>query len=273
MARRKQELGANYWPTEDAIITLEAKDHGQLDEILLFCKGHCRRTFLYPTVHDVLVLQHHRLHAIAGIPLIEVASRQLTTPYLYVKRGIDLLVSAVGLLLAFPICLGTALAIKATSRGPILYSQDRLGKDGRPFRIYKFRSMIADVELKDETGHVLAEEDDPRVTPVGRFLRRHRIDEIPQLFNVLKGDMSLIGPRPAWREFYEANQGKIPFIEQRLAVRPGLTCLSHILGSYSSNAEDRLHYDLLYISTLSFVSDLRILVGTIRIVLSGKGAR
>jgi lipopolysaccharide/colanic/teichoic acid biosynthesis glycosyltransferase len=224
-------------------------------------------------VHDVLVLQHHRLHAIAGIPLIEVASRQLTTPYLYVKRGIDLLVSAVGLLLAFPICLGTALAIKATSRGPILYSQDRLGKDGRPFRIYKFRSMIADVELKDETGHVLAQEDDPRVTPVGRFLRRHRIDEIPQLFNVLKGDMSLIGPRPAWREFYEANQGKIPFIEQRLAVRPGLTCLSHILGSYSSNAEDRLHYDLLYISTLSFVSDLRILVGTIRIVLSGKGAR
>jgi lipopolysaccharide/colanic/teichoic acid biosynthesis glycosyltransferase len=139
--------------------------------------------------------------------------------------------------------------------------------------MYKFRSMLAGKELKDEAGHVLAREDDPRITPVGRIIRRHRIDEIPQLFNVLKGDMSLIGPRPAWREFYEINGQRIPLMEQRLAVRPGLTCLSHVLGSYSSEPEDRLTYDLLYLSTFSFITDLRILVGTIRIVLSGKGAR
>jgi exopolysaccharide biosynthesis polyprenyl glycosylphosphotransferase len=271
--RREREAGPGGVRTEEAIITLESKDHGKLDELLLFCNEHFRRTFLYPSLHDVLLFQHQHLLAVAGIPLIEVASRQVATPYLYLKRLIDIVASALGLLLSLPICLAAAIAIKAGSDGPILYSQERLGKGGRPFRIFKFRSMRSDVELKDETGHVLAQENDPRITPVGQILRRHRIDEIPQLFNVLKGDMSLIGPRPAWREFYEANGRSTPLLEQRLAVRPGLTCLSHVLGSYTSEPEDRLSYDLVYISSLSFMTDLRILIGTVRIVLSGKGAR
>ncbi len=273
MLRRREEQGPAFVPEGDAIVTLEAHDHGRLDDMLLFCREHCRRTFLYPSVHDVLLFQHHRLLAIAGIPLIEVASSQFSSPYLYLKRCMDVAAAVGGLLAASPICLVTALAIKLTSRGPIIYSQERLGRNGKPFRIHKFRSMVAHIELKDETGHVLAQENDPRITPVGRFIRKHRIDEIPQLWNVLKGDMSLIGPRPAWTEFYDANRPKLPLIDQRLAVRPGLTCLSHVLGGYDSKAEDRLHYDLIYISTLSLMSDLRIMVGTIRIVLSGKGAQ
>jgi exopolysaccharide biosynthesis polyprenyl glycosylphosphotransferase len=267
------ESGGKGVALQDAIIALEPKDHWQLDELLLFCRENCRRTYMYPSVHDMLMTERHSLLALAGIPLIEVASQQLITPYTYIKRVMDVAAAALGLILSSPICLVTALAIKLTSPGGVIYSQERLGMGGKPFRMYKFRSMLAGKELKDEAGHVLAREDDPRITPVGRIIRRHRIDEIPQLFNVLKGDMSLIGPRPAWREFYEINDQRIPLMEQRLAVRPGLTCLSHVLGSYSSEPEDRLTYDLLYLSTLSFITDLRILVGTIRIVLSGKGAR
>jgi exopolysaccharide biosynthesis polyprenyl glycosylphosphotransferase len=273
VAQERDEQGPDYVPSGDAIITLEAREHWKLDEILLFCREHCRRTFLYPSVHDVFLFQHHSLLAIAGIPLIEVASRQFSTPYLYIKRCIDVAAAVAGLLGSLPICLATALAIKFTSPGPVFYSQERLGKNGKPFRIYKFRSMVSDVELRDETGHILAQENDPRITSVGRFIRKHRIDELPQLWNVLKGDMSLIGPRPAWREFYELNRSRLPLVDQRLAVRPGLTCLSHVLGSYASEAEDRLNYDLIYISTLSLMSDLRIWIGTIRIVLSGKGAQ
>jgi len=269
----KEGSGGKHVALQDAVIALEPKDHWQLDELLLFCRENCRRTYMYPSVHDVLLFQRLNLFAPAGIPLIDVASQQLVTPYTYVKRVMDVVVAAIGLVLSSPICLVAALAIKLTSRGGIIYSQERLGMGGKPFRMYKFRSMVEGEELKDETGHVLAQEDDPRITPVGGVIRTHRIDEIPQLLNVLKGDMSLIGPRPAWREFYEVNGQRIPLLEQRLAVRPGLTCLSHVLGSYGSEPEERLTYDLLYISTLSFITDLRILVGTIRIVLSGKGAR
>ncbi|HPC15655.1 MAG TPA: exopolysaccharide biosynthesis polyprenyl glycosylphosphotransferase [Candidatus Hydrogenedentes bacterium] len=271
--RRKEESNPNFMPVEDAIIALEEHSHGQLDEIIEFCREHCRRTFLHPTLRDVMLFQRHHLQAIAGIPLIEVASQQAASPYLYLKRLIDLTAAATGLLAALPICMVTALAIKLTSPGPILYVQERLGRGGKPFRIYKFRSMTAGPELRNDAGHVLATENDPRITPVGRFIRKHRIDEIPQLFNVLRGDMSLIGPRPAWREFYETNRAALPLIDQRLAVRPGLTCLSHVLGTYFSEAEDRLLYDLVYINTLSLMTDLRILISTIRIVLSGKGAQ
>jgi len=197
----------------------------------------------------------------------------LRSPYLTVKRGMDIAVAATGLFLALPLCIIVGIAIAVTSPGGILYSQERIGMGHRPFRIYKFRSMRADLELKDDTGHVLAQENDPRITPVGHFIRKHRIDEIPQLFNVLKGDMSLIGPRPAWSEYYDTNRADLPMIDRRLMVRPGLTSLSHTLGGYDSDPADRLRFDLVYISTLSFFTDMRILAATIRIVLSGKGSK
>lgn len=270
---QKAACNGAYFPNEDAIVALEPEERNQLEELVTFCRESCYRTFLYPNLHDMVLLPRQNLYAVAGIPLIQVASRQIATPYTYIKRLMDIVASSVGLLLAAPICLVTAVAVKATSPGGVLYSQERVGQNGRPFKIYKFRSMTADVEIKDETGHVLASAGDPRITPVGRFIRKHRIDEIPQLYNVLKGDMSLIGPRPVWREYYDTNRETIPLIEQRLAVRPGLTCLSHVLGSYFSTPGDRLCYDLVYISTLSFMTDLRIMLATVRIVLSGKGAQ
>ena len=272
VGHRKKELGSEYFAHEVAVITLARADHNQLQEMLDFCQENFRRTFLHPSLNDVLLFQHKNLTAVAGVPLIEVASAQMLSPYLYVKRLMDIVASALGLLALAPVCSVTAIAIKLSSPGRVLYVQERLGKGGRPFKIYKFRSMMDGIELKDENGHVLAKKDDSRITPVGRFIRKHRIDEIPQLFNVLRGDMSLIGPRPAWTEYYESNARELPLIEQRLAVRPGLTCLSHVLGSYFSQPEDRLCYDLVYISTLSLMSDLRVIIGTIRIVLSGKGA-
>ena len=257
----------------DGIVVLEREESHRLTEVLACCETHCRRTFLHPSINDALLFKYQNLLQVAGIPLIEVATFPLRSPYLTVKRWIDIGVAALGLLLALPICVITAIAVALTSPGGVFYSQERIGMGHRPFRIYKFRSMRADVELKDDAGHVLAQENDPRITPVGRFIRKHRIDEIPQLFNVLKGDMSLIGPRPVWGEFYDINRPELPLIDRRLMVRPGLTSLSHVFGGYDSEPADRLRYDLVYISTMSLLTDLKILVATIRIVLSGKGSK
>ncbi len=255
----------------DAIVALAQDGRGADLEALAFCEEHCRRVFLYPSLDDARLFRHGVVHAIGGIPLIELPGSVDTAPYLYLKRVIDLSAALAGLLLASPIAMMTAAAIKSTSRGKVLYAQDRMGKDGRVFRLYKFRSMVQDAEKA--TGPVWASAQDARVTPVGRFIRKHRIDEIPQLVNVLKGDMSLIGPRPERPEFHEEFLKQWPLFDKRLAVRPGLTSLSHVLGSYGSNPEDRLRYDLIYIGNLSLFTDLRILISTVRIVLAGKGAR
>jgi len=182
----------------------------------------------------------------------------------------DLIFGLVALPVVLVVSIPVGIAIKGTSRGPVVYSQERMGKGGRKFRLYKFRSMVVDAEAA--TGPVWAQDNDARVTRVGRFLRRHRIDELPQVVNVLRGDMSLVGPRPERPALHAEFCGQLPLFERRLAVRPGLTSLSHILGSYSSEPGDRLRYDLVYIGSMSFLADVRILLGTIRIVLGGKGA-
>lgn len=257
----------------EVIIVLPPKNPVDLREMLEFCERHFERAYLYPSLEDMLLFHQGHMLAIAGIPLIEVSDLNIPAPYAHVKRLMDVVAALSGLALSAPISIVTALMIKLTSPGPILYSQDRLGMHGKPFKIYKFRSMRNDIQLKDATGHVLAEKGDPRITPVGAFIRKHRIDEIPQLYNVLKGDMSLIGPRPVWREFYDTNSNDLPLIEMRLRVRPGLTSLSHVLGSYTSEPRDRLRYDLMYIDNVSLFMDLRIAFETVRIVLSGKGAQ
>lgn len=257
--------------TKSAIIVATELKRGEAVRLVEFCDQHFGRTFLYPSAEDILLFGQSRLLAIAGIPLIEVWNRQLSSPYIYLKRLFDLGCAAAGLILALPICVITALAIKITSPGPVFYSQERMGLHGRRFRLHKFRSMIPEAEA--HTGPMWARADDDRVTPVGRFIRKHRIDEIPQLFNVLKGDMSLIGPRPERPHFHEEFCGKWPLFERRLAVRPGVTSLSHVLGSYDSEPSDRLRYDLMYISSLSPITDLKILAATVRVVLGAKGAQ
>lgn len=188
-----------------------------------------------------------------------------------VKRLHDLLLSIVFLLLSWPIMLIAALAVKADSRGPALFSQRRTGLKGREFTIYKFRSMRTDAEA---AGPQWATEKDSRVTRIGNFLRKSRLDELPQLINVLKGDMSFIGPRPERPEFNEDLEKQIPFYAIRHLVRPGLTGwaqISYPYGASVTDAKNKLEYDLFYIKNYSFILDYSILLRTIKIVLFGRG--
>jgi exopolysaccharide biosynthesis polyprenyl glycosylphosphotransferase len=183
-------------------------------------------------------------------------------------------ISIVGLLLSLPLLPFVIIAIKLSSPGGVLYWQNRVGRDDRIFRCYKFRTMRSDAET--ETGPTWAEDEDPRVTLVGRFLRKTRIDEIPQLLNVLKGDMSLVGPRPERPEFVTALNERIPYYHLRHSVRPGITGWAQILYKYGSSVEDakeKLRYDLYYIKNRSVGLDLLIVLNTIKIVLVGRGAR
>jgi sugar transferase (PEP-CTERM system associated) len=190
-----------------------------------------------------------------------------------VKRLSDIVLACVGLLFSLPLMLFATAAIKLTSPGPVLYSQQRVGKDGVLFTIFKFRSMGFNAEAA--TGAVWSVQNDPRVTPVGRFLRRTRLDELPQLWNVLRGDMSFVGPRPERPEFIAALICQIPFYGQRHVVRPGLTGwaqVRHRYGSSVDDAQEKLQYDLFYIKHLSLPFDIYIILETVKTVLVRSGS-
>jgi exopolysaccharide biosynthesis polyprenyl glycosylphosphotransferase len=254
---------------EDAIVTLGNEGRTDITSYLEVCEKHCRHTYLYPTIDDALLFQHQNLISIAGLPLIMVGSQYPQTPYMLFKRLADIVVATTSLLLTAPLLLITALAVLLTSRGGIFYKQERLGRDGKPFTIFKFRSMVK--PKKTEDTQTRAEPDDQRITRVGSFIRKYKIDELPQLINILRGDMTLVGPRPLWKTFFEENGESSPLWERRLIVRPGLTSLLHVQGHSFAKASDFLRYDLIYINNISLLNDLRILLRTFRIVLSGKG--
>jgi sugar transferase (PEP-CTERM system associated) len=189
------------------------------------------------------------------------------------KRVLDLVLAGVGLVLAAPVMLLVAVATRLTSPGPALYHQTRVGQSGRTFTVHKFRSMRPDAEAA--TGAVWSTAGDPRVTPVGRFLRRTRLDELPQLWNILRGDMSFVGPRPERPEFIERLTAQIRFYGQRHAVRPGLTGWAQVRHTYGSTVDDamqKLQYDLYYIKNLSIAFDLFIILETIKTVLVRRGS-
>jgi sugar transferase (PEP-CTERM system associated) len=192
----------------------------------------------------------------------------------FAKRLFDLVLASVGFVLAAPLTLLTALAVYLDSDGPILYCQERVGENGRVFTVYKFRSMRADAEAAGQP--VWAQNNDGRVTRVGRFIRKTRLDELPQLWNVLRGDMSFVGPRPERPFFVEQLAEEIPFYQQRHAVKPGLTGWAQVKYEYGSSVEDameKLRYDLYYVKHLSIPLDLSIVFDTVKVVMFGKGAR
>jgi sugar transferase (PEP-CTERM system associated) len=189
------------------------------------------------------------------------------------KRLTDIGAALVGLALGAPLMGLVAVAVRLTSPGSVLYRQERVGQHGRVFTVVKFRSMRKDAEAG--TGAVWAATNDSRVTPIGRFLRRSRLDELPQLWNVLKGDMSLVGPRPERPEFVRQLTEQIPFYGQRHVVRPGLTGWAQVRYTYGSSVEDaleKLQYDLFYIKNLSLPLDLFIIFSTIKTVILRRGA-
>ena len=190
------------------------------------------------------------------------------------KRALDLILAAIGLMLAWPLMAALAILIKLDSQGPALFKQERTGEQGKRFTLLKFRSMYADAE--EITGPVFANADDPRVTRIGRLIRRARLDELPQLVNVLWGDMSFVGPRPERPFFVDQYIKEIPFYGQRSNVKPGITGwaqVSYPYGATLKDAEEKLRFDLFYVKNMSILFDLFILVKTAKIVFLGRGAR
>lgn len=187
-----------------------------------------------------------------------------------VKKITDILLSLIGLIVSIPFIIISAILIRLETKGPIIYTQERVGKDGRLFMIFKLRTMYHNAE-KD--GAKWAQKNDPRVTKVGRFLRKTRFDELPQFINVLKGDMSIVGPRPERPHFTKEFSRELPRFHERLAVRPGLTGWSQINGGYDLSPAEKLEKDLFYIENQSILLDMKIIFRTIRIIFTFEGAR
>jgi exopolysaccharide biosynthesis polyprenyl glycosylphosphotransferase len=226
---------------------------------------------IIPDLYDIISGQA-RTNQIYGFPLIEIMP-ELMQPWEYaVKRAIDIVFSFVVLFVGLPIWLLVAIAIKLDSKGSIFYMQERVGKDEKHFHIIKFRSM--DEEAERHSGPVWANKQDPRITRVGKIIRKLRIDEIPQLINVLDGKMSLVGPRPERPFFVDQLSREIPLYKRRLKVRPGITGWAQVKHKYDESIEDvrkKVQYDLSYIENMSLRMDLKILLNTIAVVLKGEG--
>nr|WP_205603217.1 sugar transferase [Heyndrickxia ginsengihumi] len=190
--------------------------------------------------------------------------------YLYLKRGFDLVVSIIGIIVALPIILICSLLIMIETPGSPFYIQERVGKNGKTFKLIKLRSMRKDAE---KTGAKWAEANDPRITKVGAFIRKTRIDELPQLLSVLKGDMSIIGPRPERPMFTAQFDREIPGFSNRILVKPGLTGLAQVNGGYDLTPKEKLQYDLEYIEHLSPRLEMKIILKTFKVLLTGEGAR
>lgn len=249
----------------DAVLVTPSVLHTKKNIIVAACQKVHVDVFLVPDLYEILV-SGAQTTQLDDLPVMEIPDIRLSVFQLAIKRVFDFGVAVAGLVLAAPVLLGCALAVKLTSPGPVFYVQRRVGKDGRGFNLYKFRTMVDDAEK--HTGPVLSTENDPRITPAGRFLRAARLDELPQLINVLKGEMSLVGPRPERPFFVEQFKRENPYYHYRSLVKPGITGLAQVNGKYTTSAEDKLRYDLYYIRNYSFMLDLKILLQTIPVVFS-----
>lgn len=219
-----------------------------------------------------LITTRARVSNIAGEPLIDISTPEIPASTLNLKRVSDIILSTFALIILAPVMAAIAIAIRRDSPGPVIYSQERIGYHKKRFRIYKFRSMRIGAE--DKTGPTLSSENDERVTRIGHFLRKYRLDELPQFWNVIRGDMSLVGPRPERDYYVRKIVEKAPYYTLIHQVRPGITSWGMVKYGYAGNVDqmiDRLSYDLLYLDNVSMLVDLKILFYTINTVLTGKG--
>jgi exopolysaccharide biosynthesis polyprenyl glycosylphosphotransferase len=217
-----------------------------------------------------IFLNGARLHSVDDLLMAQVSPLSLHPVQRILKRGLDVVGSTLLLALSAPVMVIVAGLLRLTSRGDVLFRQTRVGRHGVEFMLYKFRTMVADAE--QHTGPVLATVNDPRITPFGAFLRASRLDELPQLLNVLRGDMSLVGPRPERPHFVRQFCEELPGYEFRLAVKPGITGFAQVCGSYSTTALRKLRFDLVYIANYSLLTDLRILLVTIAVLFRRRQA-
>lgn len=257
---------------QELLVTIASNFHNDILSLLMPATGEGIRVKVVPDLFDV-VAGHVHSTQIMGQPFMEILPERLSFWQKVVKVFIDYFISIVVLLAGLPLWLVLALLIKLESKGPVFYRQERLGKGCKSFKVFKFRSMNNDAEKK--SGPVWAGKNDPRVTRIGRFLRKSRIDEIPQMINVLKGEMSVIGPRPERPVFVDELKKMYPFYQKRLTIKPGLTGWAQVKLEYDTNMESvakKLRYDFFYIENQSIFLDLEILVRTLKVVLTGAGA-
>ena len=232
--------------------------------ILKYCVENNIGTFVIPRIGDTIMSGAYPMHMF-HLPMLKVGRYHPQPEYLFIKRLLDIVISAVALVVLSPIFLVTAIAIKATDHGPVFYKQIRLTKDGKEFGILKFRSMRVDAE-KDGVARLSSGDHDDRITPVGKVIRACRIDELPQLLNILRGELSIVGPRPERPEIAAQYCEEMPEFSLRLQAKAGLTGYAQIYGKYNTTPYDKLVMDLMYIAHPSIVEDLKIMFATVKIL-------
>ncbi|HKL03160.1 MAG TPA: sugar transferase [Cryomorphaceae bacterium] len=255
---------------EEVVIAIESSEHKNLRSIITELEGLNVKIKIIPDIYDILS-GSVKMSSIFGAPLIQINTEIMPPWQFFLKRLIDFAGSLLAIILLAPVYIILAILVKVSSPGPIIFKQVRIGQHNRPFKIFKFRSMRSDAE---KHGPQLSSSNDPRITNIGRFMRKTRLDELPQFFNVLRGEMSLVGPRPE-RQFYIDQIVKIaPHYRHLQKVKPGITSWGQVKYGYAENVEQmvqRLKYDVLYIENMSLAIDFKIMAYTIIIILKGSG--
>ena len=256
---------------EEAIIAVEDDERDLINKILLAldCCGDIIIK-ITPDARD-LIVGSIKQESIFHSPLITINNRLMDEWQYSLKRIFDVIFSLLAMVILSPVYLVTAIIVKCTSPGPVFYAQERIGYHGKPFKMHKFRSMYIDAE---DAGPALSKDNDPRITPFGRFMRKVRLDEIPQFYNVLKGTMSLVGPRPERQYYIEQIIKRAPEYMLLQRVKPGITSWGQVKYGYASSVDEmveRLRYDLLYLDNMSLTTDLKILLYTVMIIIQGRG--
>lgn len=252
------------------IIALEASEHDKITDVMSRLEGLDVKVSIIPDIYQLLLGSVKVTH-VFGLPFIEINQDLIPLWQKALKRAIDIVASILVMVIGSPFLVTVALITKYTSTGPVFFSQERIGKDGKPFKIYKFRSMYTNAEAQ---GPALSSSKDSRITPWGKVMRKSRIDEFPQFYNVLIGDMSLVGPRPERQFFIDQIMLKAPYYKHLHRVRPGITSLGQVKFGYAENVDQmvkRLKHDILYIENMSLAMDFKIMWYTVFTMIKGKG--